>query len=377
MPDTATAVLLNTALGHVAAISPYPPGRPIAAVAREFGLDPANIIKLASNENPMGCSPKAMEAIRASATETHYYPDFDCFDLRHILANENGVSFAEVLPGAGSSDLILQVARGWLDKGRHAVVPQYSFAAYESCAKAQGSSTVTVPAKGWDYDLDALVAAVTEKTGALFIATPNNPIGNAVAPDALEAFLKAVPEHVLVVLDEAYREFLPADQRPDLKRLMSARQNLLVMRTFSKIHGLAGLRVGYGIANPSIIATLKTLQMPFSVSAVGQAAALASLNDPAFTQTYHDLNASERQRICAAFEDKGFDYVPSQANFILFHVGDGPATAQALMKRGVITRPVANYGLKTWLRVSIGLPEQNDVFLKHLFDLLPQGSRAV
>lgn len=373
MSDTSTS---TTALDHVAAIPPYPPGRPISAVAREFGLDPDAIVKLASNENPMGSSPKALEAIRLAAAESLYYPDFDCYDLRHALAEENGVSIAEVLPGAGSSDLILQVARGWLDAERHALIPQYSFAAYESSAAAQGARTVVIPAKGWHSDLQALVDAVTPETGVLFLATPNNPIGTAVSPADLEAFVAMVPAHVLVVLDEAYREFLPVDQRPDLKKLMSLRRNLLVLRTFSKIHGLAALRVGYGVANPEIISILKRLQMPFSVSTAGQIAAVASLKDRSFTDAYHDLNASERERLYKAFEDGGFDYVPSQANFILFHVGDGAATAQALMKRGVITRPVGNYGLKTWLRVSIGLPEQNDVFLKHLRDLLPEGSRA-
>lgn len=366
----------TTALGHVAAIPPYPPGRPISAVAREFGLDPDKIVKLASNENPMGCSPRALEAIRLAATESYYYPDFDCYDLREALATENGVETAQILPGAGSSDLILQVARGWLDQGRHAVIPQYSFAAYESCAAAQGARSVIVPAKGWDYDLQGMVDAVTPETGVIFLATPNNPIGTAVTPADLEAFVSMVPAHVLVVLDEAYREFMAADQRPDLTKLLSLRRNLLVLRTFSKIHGLAALRVGYGVANPEIISILKRLQMPFSVSSAGQAAAVASLADKAFTDAYHDLNTRERQRLYDAFEAAGFDYVPSQANFILFHVGDGAATAQALMKRGVITRPVGNYGLKTWLRVSVGLPEQNDVFLRQLIELLPQGSRA-
>lgn len=366
----------TTALAHVAAIPPYPPGRPVSAVAREFGLDPARIVKLASNENPMGCSPKALEAIQEAARLTHQYPDFDCHELRELLAAENGVETGWVLPGAGSSDLILQAARGWLGSGRNAVIPQYSFASYESGAAAQGAAVITVPARGWDHDLDALVRAVTPETGVLFLATPNNPIGTAVAPAVLEAFLAAVPDHVLVVLDEAYREFLPLDERPDLRRLLSIRDNLLVLRTFSKIHGLAALRVGYGVAHPSVISILKRLQLPFAVSTAGQMAAVASLRDPRFTASYEALNRRENARLSHAFAQGGFDYVPSRANFILFHVGDGPATARALMQRGVITRPVANYGLKTWLRVSIGLEEENDIFLGHLRDLLPEGSRA-
>lgn len=363
----------TTALGHVAAIPPYPPGRPIATVARELGLDPASIIKMASNENPLGCSPKALEAISKVAAETAFYPDFDCFDLRTALAGENDVAFEQVLPGAGSSDLILQVSRGWLNAERHAIVPQYSFAAYESTAKAQNAQVVEVPAKGWDHDLEALIeAAKAPGAAVIFLATPNNPIGTSVKPEVLEDFVRNVPENVLVVIDEAYREFQEEADRPDLQKLLAARRNLIILRTFSKLHGLASLRVGYAIADASLISILKRLQMPFATPTAAQAAAVASLEDKTFSESYRVMNRDERERLQNAFAERGLEYVPSQANFILFEVGDGPAVFQAMMKKGVITRPVANYGLKTWLRVSIGTPDQNTVFLEKLDESLAE-----
>lgn len=374
MSDAAPA---TTALNHVAAIPPYPPGRPIATVARELGLDPASIIKLASNENPLGSSPKALEAMTRAAAETAFYPDFDCYDLKAALARANGVAADQVLPGAGSSDLILQVSRGWLDAERHAIVPQYSFAAYEATAKAQNARVVEVPAKGWDHDLAALgEAARAPGAAVVFLATPNNPIGTAVAPADLEAFVRDVPEHVLVVIDEAYRDFQDEADRPDLQRLLAARRNLVVLRTFSKLYGLAALRVGYAIADPAIISILKRLQMPFATPSAAQAAAVAALEDQDFADRYRTMNRDERDRLQAAFAERSLAHVPSQANFILFEVGDGPAVFQALMRKGVITRPVANYGLKTWLRVSIGTPEQNGVFLARLDEVLAERAAA-
>lgn len=366
----------STALQHVVSIPPYPPGRPISAVAREFGLDPAAIVKLASNENPMGASPKAMAAMAAAAAEVGLYPDFDCHALRTALAAQLGRPMDNVLPGAGSSDLILLAARGYLEAGRNAVIPQFSFAAYEGAVRAVGATPVFVPAKGWAVDLDAVLAAIDDQTGIVFLATPNNPTGTLVPPAQVEAFVAAVPSHVLVVLDEAYREFLDPADRPDLERLMASRENLLVLRTFSKIYGLAALRVGYGVANAEIISILKRLQLPFSVNAVAEAAAVAALADTEFTDAYRNLNAAERTRMSADLTAAGFEVAPSFGNFLMVRVSDGPAVFQALMRRGVIVRPIANYGIKSWVRVSIGLPAQNDAFLSQLTELLPAGSPA-
>lgn len=364
----------STALPHVVSIPPYPPGRPISAVAREFGLDPASIIKLASNENPLGAAPKAMAAMDAAAREVGLYPDFDCYALRLALSDRIGRPMDNILPGAGSSDLILLAARGYLDAGRKAVIPQYSFAAYEGVVRAVGAEPVFVPAKGWAVDLGAVLAAIDETTGVVFLASPNNPTGALTASADIAAFVKAVPAHVLVVLDEAYREFLDPEDRPDLDALMASRENLLVLRTFSKIHGLAALRVGYGVANPEIISILKRLQLPFSVNAIAEAAAVAALDDPDFAEVYRRQNAVERARMGAQLEGAGFEVAPSYGNFLMVKVGDGPAVFQALMKRGIIIRPIANYGIKDWIRVSIGLADQNDAFVAQLRALLPSGS---
>ena len=367
----------STALPHVLSIPPYPPGRPISAVAREFGLDPERIVKLASNENPLGASPRAQAAIASASGDLSLYPDFNCHALVQALSEALKLPPGHLLPGSGSSDLIVLAARGYLSPDRNAVIPQYAFSAYTGAVHAVGARPVIVPARGWAPDLDALYNAVNQQTGVVFLATPNNPTGSMVEPAELERFLADLPGHVLVVLDEAYHEFLAPEDRADLHRLMTLRQNLLVLRTFSKIHGLAGLRVGYGIAAPGIIGVLKRLQTPFTVSAVAEAAAVAALSDTVFAARCRQANLVERDRLSARLHDAGFDHPPSHGNFLLVHVGDGPSVFRALMQRGVIVRPLENYGLPEWIRVSVGLAAQNDIFLERLVELKPDGSRAV
>lgn len=356
----------STALDHVRAIPPYPPGRPIDAVAREFGLDPTTIIKLASNENPLGCSPAVVDAVAQLASAANIYPDFANFDLNQAIAAANGVTPEQVLAGSGSSEIILLAVRAFLDATRASIIPQYAFQAYEGSTHSVGAEPIIVPGRGWDIDLDALLAAVTERTHVMFLATPNNPTGTIVDRDALAAFVDRLPEHVLLILDEAYCEFLDDDVRPDSVALLKRRRNLLVMRTFSKIHGLAGLRVGYALGDPELLQLLRRLQLPFSVSSVAQAAAVAALSDPAFAERTRRLNADERARMSTALTDRGIEQVPSRGNFILLKVGDGAGVTRALMQRGVIVRPVGNYGLPEWIRVSIGLPEENDRFIATL-----------
>lgn len=356
-------------LAHVASIPPYPPGRPIDAVAREFGLDPAAIVKLASNENPLGCSPRATEALARAAAETHLYPDFDCYALKQALAAQLGVPATHVLPAAGSSELISLVARAFLDGDRKAVIPQYAFQAYEGAIGSVGAEAVVVPVRDWQPDLDAMLAAVDERVHLIYLATPNNPTGTVVPTADLERFVEALPAHVLLVLDEAYREFLPPEQQPDIARLFARRRNLLVMRTFSKVYGLAALRVGYGIGDPELLGLLRRLQLPFSVSAPAQAAAIAALGDAEFVEHGRRANAAERQRMQERFAALGIEHVPSFGNFVLARTGNGPATAQALMRRGVIVRPVAGSGLVDWIRVSVGTARENDVFFEKLADV--------
>ena len=356
-------------LAHVAVIPPYPPGRPVDAVAREFGLDPATIVKLASNENPLGCSSAAAQAIADHAGQAHIYPDFDCYDLRHALARHCGVRPDQVLPGAGSSELILLVARAFLENGRNAVMPQFSFQAYESCTKSVGADTIIVPVDDWIPDVARLLAAITTDTRLLYLATLNNPTGTLFPPEDLEQLVTALPEHVVLVLDEAYREFTPPDSQPDVLAMLARRRNMLSLRTFSKIHGLAGLRVGYALGDPELLQTLRKLQLPFSVNSIAQAAAIAALGDTNFIRRAYENNLQERGRLAEALAERGYRQVPSQGNFILFHVGDGATTARELMRRGVIVRPVGNYGLSEWLRVSVGLPHENERFLDALDDV--------
>lgn len=357
---------IDTALPHVRAIPPYPPGRPIDDVAREFGLDPATIVKIASNENPLGCSPKVTHALTALASGVNLYPDFDCYELTHALAAANGVEPAQVLPAAGSSEIIQLVARAFLEPGRAAIIPQYSFQAYVGAAMSVGAQALFVPAQDFAVDLDALLDAVTERTTVLFLASPNNPTGTLIAPDALDRFVDALPEHVLLVIDDAYCEYVEPALRFDSVAALQRRRNLLVMRTFSKIHGLAGLRIGYALGDPELLGLLRRLQVPFSVSATAQVAAVAALADTAFAERSRTENAKERARLALELSRRDIAFLPSAGNFLLLHVGAGAELADRLMRQGVIVRPVDGYGLQEWLRVSIGLPEETDRFLAAL-----------
>lgn len=358
------------ALKRVISIPPYPPGRPITAVAREFGLDPQSIVKLASNENPLGPSPAARAAIVASAAAGALYPDFDTFALRAALSRQLGVSPECILPGEGSSDHIVLAARAFLEPGKSALASQYSFAAYQGAVASVGARAIVAPARDFAVDLEAMLAAIDPSVAVIYLATINNPTGTRLDNTELREFIAHVPENVVVVLDEAYREYLEPSDRPDTDRLPQARPNVVVLRTFSKIHGLAGLRVGYAIGDPRMIRVLRRLQLPFSVSAVGEAAAVAALGDEDFPVRARSLNAGERERVGAVLAARDIEFVPSHGNFILLRVGNGRAVFQALQRRGVIVRPVDNYQLPQWLRVSIGLPHENDRFLETLQEVM-------
>jgi histidinol-phosphate aminotransferase len=360
----------HLALRHVIAIPPYPPGRPIAAVAREFGLDPRKIIKLASNENPLGPSPAAQQVIATGAAGVALYPDFDTFALHESLSRRLGVTAERILPGAGSSDPIVLVARAFLEPGKSAVLSQYSFAAYQGAIASVGARALVVPARNFAVDVERMLDSIDDSVRVLYVATPNNPTGTCLDSAALDTLLAGVPERVVVVLDEAYREYLKPADRPDTDHLPEKRPNVVVLRTFSKIHALAGLRVGYTIGDPRMIAVLRRLQLPFSVSALAEAAAIASLGDADHPVRARMMNTSERARVEAALAAAGIEYVPSYGNFILLRVGTGRAVFQELMRRGVIVRPVDNYQLPEWIRVSIGLPRENDTFLGHLFEIV-------
>lgn len=360
-------------LAHISAVPPYPPGRPIAAVAREFGLDPERIVKLASNENPLGPPPKAVEMMKALSGQVNIYPDFDAYDLKAALAKRLGVSADEVLPAAGSSELINIVAQAFLCAGRKAVVPQYSFVAYEGGVRAAGAQSIIIPARSdWTTDVDAMLAAMNKDTHVAFLTTPANPLGAITSPADIERLFVEAPEHVVIVLDEAYREFVAPELQPDFHKLRALRPNALILRTFSKVYALAGLRVGYGVGSPELLSLLRRLQIPFSVNSSAQAVALSALEDEEYLSLSVRANAKERAFLCLNLDEAGVTYLTSHANFVLIKVGDGQAVAQALMRRGLITRPVANYGLPEWLRVTVGLRAENELFLRHLKQILAE-----
>ena len=355
---------------YVRAIAPYIAGKPISEVAREFGLEEATIVKLASNENPLGVPESAQRAMVQAASGLGRYPDSNGFELKSALSERYGVPAEWVTLGNGSNDILEIAAHALVEKGQSIVFAQYSFAVYALATQGVGARAIVVPAVKYGHDLDAMLAAITDDTRLIFVANPNNPTGTFIEGPKLEAFLDKVPRHVVVVLDEAYTEYLPETKRYDSIAWVRRYPNLLVSRTFSKAFGLAGLRVGFAIAQPELTDLLNRLRQPFNVNTLAQAAAIAALNDIAFLEKTAALNAQGYRRLTEAFDKLGLEYVPSDGNFVLVRVGNDDAAGNRvnldLLKQGVIVRPVGNYGLPQWLRITIGLPEENEAFLKAL-----------
>jgi histidinol-phosphate aminotransferase len=355
---------------YVRAIAPYVAGKPIAEVARQFGLDEARIVKLASNENPLGMPESAQRAMAQAASELGRYPDSNAFELKEALSAYYGVPAEWVTLGNGSNDILELAAHAFVEKSQSVVYSQYSFAVYALATQGVGARAIVVPAVKYGHDLDAMLAAIADDTRLVFVANPNNPTGTFVDGPTLEAFLDKVPRHVVVVLDEAYTEYLSAEHRYDSIGWVRRYPNLLVSRTFSKAFGLAGLRVGFAIAQPELTDLLNRLRQPFNVNTLAQAAAVAALNDKPFLEKSAALNAAGYRRLTEAFDRLGLEYVPSHGNFVLVRVGNDDAAGDrvnlALLKQGVIVRPVGSYGLPQWLRVTVGLPEENEAFLAAL-----------
>ena len=369
MPDTAATA--SPALDYVRAIAPYQGGKPIEEVAREFGLDPAAIVKLASNENPLGMPESAKAAIRAALDgELARYPDGNAFDLKAALAARFGVPAEWITLGNGSNDILELAAAAHLAPGRSCVYSQYSFAVYPLATQAHGARHIVVPALNYGHDLDAMRAAIAPDTRLMYVANPNNPTGSFLTHTRIEAFLAQVPSQVVVVLDEAYNEYLPPELRFDSTIWVRRHPNLLISRTFSKAYGLAGLRIGYGIAQPALSDLLNRVRQPFNVNSIAQAAALAALDDEAFVAESYRVNRDGLAQLTAAFRRLGLEFLPSFGNFVLVRVGDAAAVNLVLMKRGVIVRPVANYGLPEWLRITVGLPRENEQFIAALGEVL-------
>jgi histidinol-phosphate aminotransferase len=337
---------------------PYIPGKPAETLAREFGLDPDSIIKMASNENPLGMSPKAAAAM-ASVGVDGRYPDAAGFDLVEAIAAKHGVSPESVILGNGSENIIELVAKTFMGPGTSGVVSQYAFICFELSAHAVGADLIRVPAREYGHDLTAMSAAITESTVAIYVANPNNPTGTFVPRAEMEAFIRSVPDRVLVVLDEAYYDYLAPEDRFDGAEFVKQFPNVLMTRTFSKVYGLAPLRVAYGLSSPEIVELMNRVRLVFNVSSPAQAAALAALADEEFLQRSYDVNRAGMDQVISALNDMGLRYVPSKGNFVLVEVGDAVAVDKAMLRAGVIVRPVAGYGLPTFLRLSIGLPEEN------------------
>jgi histidinol-phosphate aminotransferase len=357
---------LNPALQNIPV---YQGGRPIEEVAREMGLPAADIIKLASNENPLGPSPAALAAMQRVIANLHLYPDGNAFYLKRRLAEKLGLSPDNLILGNGSSEIIEFTGHALLAPGVDAVMSQYSFIIYLLVTRMFGANPIVVPAKNYGHDLPAMLAAITPQTKVVFVANPNNPTGTVASREEINQFVNAVPERVLIVMDEAYIEFQeePADL---LSFIRAGKPNLLVLRTFSKIFGLAGLRIGYGMASPELIAALETIRQPFNINSIAQAGALAALDDTDHVQKTRANNAQGMRQLGRGLAALGVEYLPSGGNFILARVGDGKRVFDEMQKLGVIVRPMGGYDLPAWVRISIGTAKENERCLAALKKVL-------
>ena len=351
---------------YVRELAHYVPGKSIEEVARDLNLDPASIVKLASNENPRGPSPAALAAISAAAADITRYPDGNGFALKGALSRKLGVDPAQIVLGNGSNDILELSAQAFLRAGDEAIYAQHAFAVYPLATRARGAIGVEVPARDYGHDLPRMRAAVTPKTRIVFVANPNNPTGTFITAAALEQFVASMPRDVLVILDEAYNEYLEPADRTDSIAWIARYPNLVVSRTFSKAYGLAALRIGYGIMDAGIADMLNRVRQPFNVNALAQAAAVAAFADTDYVDASRKLNRQGLAQLAAGFAALGIESLPSHGNFVLAKVGDAPAVYQRLLAQGVIVRPVANYGLPAWLRITVGLPAENERFLAAL-----------
>ena len=365
-PQSAPQDISLLAPEYVRHLGRYVPGKPIGELAREFGIDERDIVKLASNENPRGPSPAVRAAIAAATEDLSRYPDGNGFDLKAALAARYKVSPEQIVLGNGSNDILELVSQTFLRPGDSAVYSRHAFVVYPLATQARGATGIEVAAREFGHDLDAMRAAIVPSTRIVFVANPNNPTGTWIPPDALRAFIASVPDDVLVVLDEAYNEYLEPAQIAPSATWIAAHPNLVVSRTFSKAYGLAALRVGYGIMEARVADIVNRVRQPFNVNALAQAAALAALADTSYVDESRALNRAGMKQLEEGVRALGLRFVPSHANFLLVHVGDAAKVNQRLLAQGVIVRPVANYGLPAYLRVTVGLPAENRRFLDAL-----------
>ncbi len=367
--------LCERSLSYVRAIAPYQPGKPISELAREFGLDEASIVKLASNENPRGISPKALEAVKRALPELGRYPDG--FDLSQALARKLGVPMEQIVLGNGSNDVLEHAGMAFLAPGTSAVYSQHAFAVYPLATQARGAQSIVTPAKNYGHDLAAMLAAIRPDTRVVFIANPNNPTGTMLTAAELESFLSRAPKDVVVVIDEAYNEYLDPKLRCPSIAWLARFPNLIVTRTFSKVYGLAGLRVGYAVCHAELAALLNRVRQPFNVNNLAIVAAVAALDDAEFVRASYELNVTGMKQLEDGCKRLSLAWIPSYGNFLTIEIPkdqEGKSQAGAvfgkLLRRGVIVRPLAGYAMPDHLRVTIGLESENARFLEALAAVL-------
>lgn len=364
---------LSLALPGVQKLSPYVPGKPVEELAREFGLDPASIVKLASNENPLGPAPSVLQAVQRALPELTRYPDGNGFTLKQALSERFGFELSRITLGNGSNDVLELIGRAFAMPGVEVVFSQHAFAVYPIVTQAVGATAVQVPARNWGHDLPAMAAAITPATRLVFIANPNNPTGTWFERAEFEAFMASVPEHVLVVLDEAYTEYVEPGEALNGFDYIERYPNLIVCRTLSKAYGLAALRVGYCISHPQVADVLNRVRQPFNVNSLALAAAVAALADESYLAESRQLNRDGMRQLEQGLKELGLQWIPSRGNFIAVDLGrDAGPVYQGLLRAGVIVRPVAGYEMPNHLRVSIGLREENQRFLEALAGVLAQ-----
>jgi histidinol-phosphate aminotransferase len=362
---TSTWELANARLRDLAV---YEPGKPLEETARALGVEPSAIVKLASNENPLGPSPKAIEAMRAAAENAHLYPDGGGFYLRKAIAAKLGLAPENIILGNGSNEVIEFLGHAFLDLEDDVVTSRYAFIVYKLIATSFGARTIETPSPDYQQDLEAMLDAITPKTRLIFVPNPNNPTGTLISQAVIDGFISEVPENVIVVFDEAYFEFL--DNPPDTLRFVRDGRNIVVLRTFSKIHGLAGLRIGYGVARADLIEVLQKTRQPFNVNSIAHAGALAALEDEEHLRETKRVVDAGRPYLEEQFAEMKIQFVPGVANFVMVNVGDGPVVFEKLLRRKIIVRPLKGYKLREWLRISVGTMEQNKKCIAALRDVM-------
>ncbi len=347
----------------------YEPGKPIEETAREIGMDPADIVKLASNENSMGPSPKAIEALVASASGSHIYPDGASFDLRSLIAEKFDVEFKQTAVGSGSSELIELLCHALLRPGSELLAAKHSFSMYPIMSKLFGATYVEVANKpDWTHDLAAMRAAITPETRLIFITNPTNPLGTMVGQQEMDAFMSDLPEHVVVAFDEAYIDF--ADDKPNVLKYIKEGKNCVILRTFSKAYGLAGLRAGYAVSNIEIADMLNKARTPFNLNLMAQAACVAALQDQDHINKSIAMVKTGLAQYYAAFESMGIDYIPSHTNFLMAKVGKGKEVFQKALAQGVILRAMDSYQLPEYIRITVGNERENTRCIEVLRNVL-------